>query len=149
MNQILLVDDDPEFSYLTEQALKKCRPGCHLDIISISTDLPDWLKTHKRPGLILLDINMPNSNGFEVLNILKQNSRFRTIPVVMYTSSDRKEDVQKAYNNGANAYLIKPAGFEDLKNQLSEVSSYWFDIVKIHGPSHKTHDTKTWYDDLN
>jgi CheY-like chemotaxis protein len=92
---------------------------------------------------------MPDSDGFEVLKTLKQNSRLKTIPVVMYTSSSLKEDVQKAYDNGANAYLVKPYGFKALKDQLSEVSSYWFDIVRLHGPTHKVHDTDTWYDDLN
>lgn len=77
-----------------------------------------------------MDINMPISNGFEILKILKSESRFKAIPVVMLTVSRRQEDVRKSYLIGANAYMIKPLTFDELQNHMQLFSFYWFDIAQ-------------------
>ncbi|GAB2564753.1 response regulator [Spirosoma aerophilum] len=147
INQVVLVDDDPDYIYLVERALEDCVPACNLKVLFSGSALLEWLETDPvRPNLILLDINMPISNGFEVLNVLRSVDRYKMIPVVMLSNSESKEDIGKSYDRGANAYLVKPAGFSELKRRLDFFNHYWFDISKT--PSANWGDIN-WYNELN
>ncbi len=79
----------------------------------------------KRPDLLLLDINMPNVDGFEVLNEMKADPRLNTIPVVMLTTSDADEDVMKSYDYGASTFIQKPVDPEKLQHVFNHLAVYW------------------------
>lgn len=85
------------------------------------------------PGLILLDINMPKKNGFEVLQEMKADPMLQHIPVVMLTTSDRKEDIINAYAYGACSYIPKPVGFDRFVAVVKQFSLYWTLVSRIPG----------------
>lgn len=80
---------------------------------------------HPLPQVILLDLKMPRVDGFEVLEIVKGNSRTRRIPVVVLTSSSESADVGRSYDLGANSYLVKPVAFDRLADVVAEIEKYW------------------------
>jgi CheY-like chemotaxis protein len=131
--QVLLVDDDLEYIYLVQEAIQVNNPRCDLRVMNTGDDLLVWLENNRRPSLILLDIQMPGSNGFEVLSTLKNTDRYKAIPVVMLTASEQRADMLRSYQEGANGYVTKPITFTDLQNRLDLLSYYWFDIAQTPG----------------
>ncbi|GAB3028625.1 response regulator [Spirosoma pulveris] len=133
--QVILVDDDPDYSFLVQEVIKACRPACEVKIINRGDELMPWLEANGRPTIIFLDINMPGCNGFDVLSTIKASSDYKQIPVVMLSISAHKGDIFKSYTIGANAYLIKPLTFKELSRRIELLSEYWFDTVHSLGPS--------------
>jgi DNA-binding response OmpR family regulator len=84
-----------------------------------------------RPGLILLDLNMPKKDGREALREIKSNASFRQIPVVVLTTSKAEEDIYRTYDLGANSYITKPVTFEGLVAVMRALGQYWFEIVVL------------------
>jgi CheY-like chemotaxis protein len=78
-----------------------------------------------QPEMILLDINLPDMNGFEILQHLRSQSSYKNVPVIMFTSSDDERDIKKSYEYGANAYLIKPDSLNTLKEVLEVTFNFW------------------------
>lgn len=132
--QVLLVDDDPEYTHLVQEAIRVSTPRCDLRVMSTGGDLLTWLENNRRPSLILLDIQMPNVNGFEILSTLKNSDRYKVIPVVMLSASEHRADMLRSYQEGANGYVTKPITYTDLQNRLGLLSYYWFDIAQTPGP---------------
>jgi CheY-like chemotaxis protein len=128
-SRVVIVDDDPDYVYLLKQAIEVCAPSCELYGLHSGSELLQWLTTHERPSVILLDINMPVTNGFEILQTLKASPHYRTIPVLMLTVSGYQADVVKAYQIGANAYTTKPVGYDELISKMRLLSTYWFTVV--------------------
>jgi CheY-like chemotaxis protein len=87
--------------------------------------------TSPRPGLILLDLNMPKKDGREVLREIKQSPDLKTIPVVVLTTSKAEEDVLRTYNLGVNSYIVKPVDFSQLVSVMKTLELYWFSIVEV------------------
>lgn len=83
-------------------------------------------QSHPLPGVALLDLKMPRINGFEVLQWIREKSPFRYLPVVVFTSSDEIRDINRAYELGANSFLIKPPRIEDLRELLKTLENFWF-----------------------
>lgn len=81
------------------------------------------------PDLIVMDLNTPTVNGFDVLKTVKSNSVLRSIPVVVWSNSSAPEDVQRAYDLGASAYLVKPGEWETLESTLTALARFWLDHV--------------------
>lgn len=77
------------------------------------------------PEIILLDINLPGMNGFEILEYLRAQEEFRHVPVIMFTSSEDEQDIKKSYERGANAYLVKPDNLKMLHNVLEDTFNFW------------------------
>jgi CheY-like chemotaxis protein len=77
------------------------------------------------PEMILLDINLPGMSGFEILHRLRANTAYKHVPVIMFTSSDNHDDIEKSYEYGANAYLIKPHNLHSLREVLSDTFNFW------------------------
>jgi CheY-like chemotaxis protein len=137
---ILMADDDPDDRLLTADALKEARLINDIRFVENGVELLDYLRhTGKfaapadapRPGLILLDLNMPKMDGRTVLKELKQDNDLRTIPVVVLTTSKDDEDVYKSYDLGVNSYIVKPVTFEALVDILQTLEKYWFEIVEL------------------
>ena len=84
-----------------------------------------------RPDLILLDLNLPGKSGLEVLQVIKQAAELKSIPVVVLTTSDRDEDVNRCYLHGTNSYLTKPVQFDDCLKLVGDIQQYWLHISKL------------------
>jgi CheY-like chemotaxis protein len=137
---ILMADDDADDRELTKEALVEGRLINEVRFVEHGEELLEYLRrqgkyappaTAPRPGLILLDLNMPRKDGRAVLEEIKQDPEFRTIPVVVLTTSKADEDVYKSYDLGVNSYIVKPVTFEALVDILQTLEKYWFEIVEL------------------
>jgi CheY-like chemotaxis protein len=84
-----------------------------------------------RPGLIVLDLNLPGTDGREVLRRVKQDESLRTIPVIVFTTSNNPKDIEDCYQYGVNSYIIKPIDFAKLKQDIQTVVDYWFQVTTL------------------
>lgn len=141
---ILMADDDADDRLLTERALAKSRVANELRCVEDGEELLDYLHQRgkfstpgvaPRPGLILLDLNMPRKDGREALKEIKENPEFRCIPVVVLTTSKAEEDIYRSYNLGANSYVTKPVTFERLVELMDIIGTYWVEFVELPGSS--------------
>ena len=136
---ILMADDDDDDRRLTREALLEGRLANDLRFVENGEELMDYLRHHgkyantgvPRPGLILLDLNMPRKDGRTVLKEIKSDPELRQIPVVVLTTSQADEDIYKSYDLGVNSYIIKPVTFEALVDILQTLEKYWFEIVEL------------------
>lgn len=137
---ILMADDDPDDRALTAEALKEARLINDIRFVENGEELLDYLRakgkfappaTAPRPGLILLDLNMPRKDGRTVLKELKQDADLNSIPVVVLTSSKDDEDIYRSYDLGVSSYVVKPVTFEALADTLQMLKKYWFQIVEV------------------
>jgi two-component system response regulator len=132
--EILLVEDNPNDAEMTLRALRKHKVGNTVTHLTDGTEALDFLfgmgqyegrDTGVKPKVILLDIKMPRIDGIEVLQKLKADERTRTIPVVILTSSKEHPDIARCYALGANSYIVKPVGFENFVEAISNLGMYW------------------------
>ena len=128
---ILLVDDNEDDIVLMQESFQESKLINVLCIVRDGVEALAYLRHEgpyahsSRPGLVLLDINMPKKNGFEVLQAMKADPHLRAIPVIMLTTSQRDEDIVNSYTNGACSYLAKPVNFAKLKDVVQQFSLYW------------------------
>lgn len=87
-----------------------------------------------RPALILLDLNLPGTDGHEVLEQIKQDEKLKTIPVVILTTSSNPKDIESCYKNGANSYVVKPVDFKKFLAEIELFYRYWFEVAQIIQP---------------
>ncbi len=139
---VLLADDDADDRLLAEEALKKTRLANNLRCVEDGEELLDYLrrrgkyadpKESPRPGLILLDLNMPRKDGSEALREIKSDPRLRDIPVVVLTHSRAEDDIARAYSLGVNSYITKPVKFSALVAVMKAIGQYWFETVELPG----------------
>jgi CheY-like chemotaxis protein len=138
---ILVAEDDPDDQLLTRDALEESRITNTVCFVNDGQELLDYLRhagryaEHPpvRPDLILLDLNMPRKDGREALAEIKADPALRSIPVVILTTSKAHEEIQRAYDLGANSFIVKPVSFEGLVNAVRVVAQYWFTIVRLPG----------------
>jgi CheY-like chemotaxis protein len=137
---ILMADDDPDDRQLTKEALEEGRLINDVRFVENGEELLAYLRREgkyaapsdsPRPGLILLDLNMPRKDGRTVLKEIKNDPSLRTIPVVVLTTSKADEDVYKSYDLGVNSYIVKPVTFEALVDIFQTLEKYWFEIVEL------------------
>jgi CheY-like chemotaxis protein len=137
---ILMADDDEEDRMLTRKAFELNRVNNELRFVEDGEDLLDYLyqrgkyeggTSAPRPGLILLDLNMPRLDGREALAIIKRDPGLRRIPVVVMTTSEADQDIARSYDLGANSYVTKPVTFESLAQVIKALDQYWFEIVAL------------------
>ncbi|OIB56289.1 response regulator [Natrialba sp. SSL1] len=135
--QILLVEDNPGDVRLTKEAFKQGRIENDLHVVSDGTEALEFLHQQNeygdapRPDLILLDLNLPRTDGEEVLEELKGDSELRSIPVIVLTSSRAEEDVAKSYELHANAYLTKPVDPDEFIETVRAFEKFWFSVVRL------------------
>ena len=134
---ILMVDDDEEDFVLVKEALESKQYKVDLYWAEDGYEAMNFLfrrgiyKNAPIPDLILLDLNMPGKNGFEVLRELKAQEKFRKIPVVILTSSRDRENVSRGYGIGASSFMLKPMTFDEMANAMQSLCEYWFALVKL------------------
>ena len=137
---ILMAEDDEDYYLLAKEAFKQFRLLNELRRVEDGEEVMDYLlrrgkyenpEDSPRPGLILLDLNMPKKTGLEALKEFKSNSDLAQIPVVMLTISRDKKDILRSYTLGANSFVTKPLAFNQLVEALSVFKQYWFEIVEL------------------
>ena len=137
---ILLADDDEEDRMLACDALAESRLSNDITCVTDGEDLMDYLHRRgkyappveaPRPGLILLDLNMPKKDGREALREIKSDPELRQISVVVLTTSKAEEDIYSSYDSGASSFISKPVTFEGLVDVMKGLGRYWFEIVDL------------------
>ncbi len=137
---ILMADDDRDDRELTRDAFVEAKLANDLRFVEDGVELMDYLNrrgkyvdpaSSPRPGLILLDLNMPRMDGREALQEIKSDPRFRRIRVVILTTSKAEEDILRTYNLSAASYITKPVTFEGLVETVQTLGKYWLEIVEL------------------
>ena len=128
-NYILAVEDDENDITLMKRIFQKQMPDYSIKYISDGEEALQYLRSAKfkeeLPRLILLDIKIPKVNGLELLKNIRLIEEYKSIPVVMLSSSDREDEIQLSYHLGANSYIEKPKTFTDLSRTLPAMMDYW------------------------
>ncbi|WP_372760136.1 response regulator [Pseudoalteromonas sp.] len=137
---ILMADDDEDDRLLTQDALAESRVLNELHFVEDGVELLEYLErkgkfaqkeASPRPGLILLDLNMPRMDGREALQAIKANPNLKGIPVVILTTSQQEEDMVKGYDLGAASYITKPVTFDGLVELMKALGKYWVEFVEL------------------
>jgi len=137
---ILVADDDPDDRQMTKEALEENYLLNDLRFVVDGEELLHYLRREgkyadpqasPRPGLILLDLNMPRMDGREALKKIKSDPTLRRIPVIVLTTSKTEEDILRSYNLGVNCFITKPVSFKDLIEVTRSIGQYWFEIVEL------------------
>jgi CheY-like chemotaxis protein len=126
---ILLVEDNPMDVDLTRRAFVKRNISNPIEVARDGEEalgfIRRWEAGQSLPVVILLDLKLPKVDGLEVLNYLKTHPKFRTVPVVILTSSAEDSDIQTAYRQGANSYIVKPVDFDRFVQIVEQIQTYW------------------------
>lgn len=137
---ILVAEDDPDDRHLLRRALREMPLRNETRFVDNGQELLDYLCRRgdyaapgaaPRPGLILLDLNMPLKDGREALREIKAEPSLRRIPIVVLTTSGDDADVESSYDTGANAYLQKPVSFGELVRVTRRLGNFWLEIVRL------------------
>ena len=138
--RILMAEDDLDDRLLVKDAMAECRWEGDLRFVENGEELLDYLMRRgkygqpanaPRPGLILLDLNMPRKDGREALREIKADGELRRIPVVVLTTSQAEEDILRAYHLNANCYVTKPMGLDQFMKVVRSIEEFWLEIVKL------------------
>ena len=136
---ILIVEDSTDDFEATKRAFSKANLHNPIKHVFNGEDALSYLRSDAltKPGLILLDLNMPGLDGRKTLEIIKQTPKLKKIPVVVLTTSDDERDVKACYELGANTYIQKPVDFDGLISAIKRLKEYWFEIALLpKGPEH-------------
>jgi CheY-like chemotaxis protein len=137
--EILLVEDNPGDIRLTKEALKEGKVLNKLHVVEDGMEALAFLNQEgnysdaPRPGLILLDLNLPKKDGRDVLAEIKTNGDLKRIPVVVLTTSHSEEDILKSYDLDANCYITKPVDLDQFISVVRSINEVWLSIVRLPG----------------
>jgi two-component system response regulator len=139
---ILMADDDADDRLMTKEAFEESRLKNDLRFVEDGVELLDYLKrrgkysdpaSSPRPGLILLDLNMPKKDGREALQEIKADPNLKSIRVVILTTSKAEEDIYRTYDLSAASYITKPVTFSGMAEVIKTLGKYWLEIVELPG----------------
>lgn len=143
---IVIADDDSDDRMLIEDAFRESRLANPLVFVENGEELLKYLRSEseyavtglnkRKPGLILLDLNMPRMDGRTALAQIKADPYLRRIPVIVLTTSKAEEDVLRTYDLGVNSFITKPVSFEALVDVVKTLNHYWIEIVQL--PQYET-----------
>ncbi len=135
--EILLVEDSPGDADLAREALESTKVHNNLHVVKDGEEAMDFLyrrgpyQEALRPGLVLLDLNLPKKDGREVLAEIKSDAELKRIPVVILTTSKDEEDVLKTYNLHANCFITKPIDLSQFLKVVKSIEEFWLTIVRL------------------
>lgn len=135
--EILLVEDNPGDVRLTREALHDAKVRNNMMVASDGVEALAYLRQEgqyantTRPDMILLDLNLPRVNGFEVLDVIKEDADLKRIPVIILTTSQAEQDIIRSYDLYANAYVTKPVDLEQFIRVIKAIEGFWLEIVKL------------------
>jgi CheY-like chemotaxis protein len=142
---VLMAEDDEHDIIATRRAWKAGKMANPLYIVNNGEECLDYLERRgayadptmsPRPGILLLDLNMPRMDGLETLQQIRASEKFRSLPVVMLTTSKAEEDRVRCYEFGANAYIVKPIGFDNFAEAIRTINLFW-KLVELPGGEHE------------
>lgn len=134
---VLLVEDDPGDVLMTQEAFEHHKLRNQLHVVADGVEALAFLRREgeyadaPRPGLILLDLNLPRKDGRQVLEEVKNDGSLRSIPIVVLTTSQAEEDILRSYNLHANAYVAKPVDFERFIDVIRQIDDFFVSVVKL------------------
>lgn len=137
---ILMAEDDADDRLLVKDALEESRVLNELRFVEDGEELLEYLRqegrysdpaSSPRPGLVLLDLNMPRKDGREALQEIKADPHLRRIPIVVMTTSKAEEDIFRSYDSGASSYITKPVTFDRLVELMKTLGHYWIEFVEL------------------
>lgn len=138
-SEILLVEDNPDDVFLLNRAFRRANIANSIQVIEDGEAAVQYLsgqgtyadrQLYPLPILMLLDLKLPRRSGHEVLEWLRQQPGLKRLPVVVLTSSQQDIDIDRAYDLGANSYLVKPVGFDALIEMVKNLNVYWITLNK-------------------
>lgn len=135
--EILLVEDNPGDVHLTLSALKRTAIPNRVHVVGNGEDAIRYLHRSEgfgsavRPDLVLMDLNLPRKGGHEVLEELRSDEEFRTLPVIVFSSSERDKDVIRSYGLRASCHIAKPINANDFDHVAQAISSFWFEVATL------------------
>lgn len=135
--EILMAEDDEGDALMTKEALAEAKVANRLHLVSDGEQAIEFLQkkgsyiNSPTPDMILLDLNMPRMNGYEVLDWVKNHQTFKRIPVVILTTSDSEQDVIKSYDNRANCFITKPVDLKQFMKVVQYIDEFWMGIVRL------------------
>jgi CheY-like chemotaxis protein len=135
--EILLVEDDPGDVLIAREAVESSKVANHLNVVSNGEEALQYLRREapfadaSRPGLILLDLNLPRLDGREVLARVKEDPELRRIPVVVLTTSSSQDDVMRSYDLHANAFVTKPVDFDEFTTVVRQIDDFFVSIATL------------------
>jgi len=137
---ILMAEDDADDQLLVQEAFAECGVKEQIRFVADGEELLDYLMRRgryltagaaPRPGLILLDLNMPRKDGREALKEIRDHPDLRRVPIVVFTTSRADTDIRQIYELGANSFITKPAAFDALVMTVTKMVGYWFGLVEL------------------
>jgi len=133
ITSIIIAEDDADDRLLIEDALNENNISSEdLLFVNDGEQLIEKLESSTNsPCMVFLDLNMPKKDGRQALKEIKENERFKHIPVIVFSTSSNEEDVKTSYKNGVNTYFAKPSKYSDLLDIISTVKSYWWEKAKL------------------
>lgn len=135
--RVLLIEDDAADQYLVQRALSNSALPTDLLVIDDGDAALDYLlgrgpqaerEPELRPALVLLDLNLPGTDGFTILAAARNDARLRALPIVVISTSSRKEDIEESYRLGCNAYVVKPESASGFIDAIGALSAYWLEV---------------------
>lgn len=135
--EILLVEDNPGDIRLIEEAFKSSERETILQTVTNGSDAIEWLTQRATeteqslPEMVLLDLNLPGRDGYDVLRAIRADSQLELLPVIILTSSSAPEDIKRCYNSDANAYMTKPIDPAEFESLVAKVEEFWFQQAEL------------------
>lgn len=134
---ILIVEDNPADVYLIRECLSDRGIIPHLHIVGDGDEALRFLEKKgdfaekPKPKLVILDLNLPKISGFQVLEFIKKDSRFKSIPVIILSTSSSIRDISQSYSLKANCYVVKPKDLEDFSRVVSSIEDFWIETAEV------------------
>lgn len=136
---ILLIEDNQDHAFLTQKILRQSEHVSSVRVVRDGEEALELLERtqrhagdeHPLPDLILLDVKLPGSDGFEVLARIKANPTLALVPVVLLTTSARDEEIARGYRLGANSYVTKPIQFDEFAKKVRLIEEYWSQVSEL------------------
>jgi two-component system response regulator len=135
--EVFLIEDNQADILLLQEALEEIELNINLHVVHDGEEAISFLQQVEpyrgavRPDLILLDLNLPKKNGFSVLEEIKQDAKLEQIPVIVLTTSQAQEDIDRCYRLCANCFITKPTDLEEFMEMVKSIGQYWLNTVKL------------------
>jgi two-component system, chemotaxis family, response regulator Rcp1 len=135
--EVLLVEDNPADARLISEAFKGFRILSNLSLVRDGEMAIEYLRRQNdfaaaaKPDIIILDLNVPKKNGFEILAEIRKDEGLKRIPIIVLSNSDAELDIQKSYELSANCYITKPASLDDFIDTIMSIENFWLSTVKL------------------
>lgn len=134
---ILIVEDNPADVYLIRECLSDRGIIPHLHIVNDGVEALKFLERQPPfddkplPKLVILDLNLPKISGFQVLEFIKKDNRFKSIPVIILSTSSSIKDISHSYSLNANCYVVKPKDLEDFSRVVGSIEDFWLETAEV------------------